>query len=94
MLYGSDNMTITHVDMEHNGINTGLPHDCFLASTTNDGGSDNVTLSYCYMHNVNRTMMHVSHVTNMLIEHNFFEYRHDDTGIHGEGISMNKCGLK
>jgi len=38
-------------------------------------------------------MMHVSHVTNMLIEHNFFEYRHDDTGIHGEGISMNKCGL-
>jgi len=88
---GADDITISHVEMEHCGINIGYNQDCFYCVSSSDGGSTNITLRYCYMHDVSRVMMLTNNFTNGLIEYCYFENRRH-TSIHGEAVSANYCG--
>jgi len=88
---GADFITVSHVEMQHCGIDIGYNQDCVYAVSSADGGSSNLTVSHSYMHDVSRVMMLLNNVRNSVIEHNFFERRRH-TSIHGEAISMNYCG--
>lgn len=90
---GCDDIIVKYVDMQHCGINTGISQDCFYAVASTDGGSRNITVSNCYMHDVNRVMMLLNYITNSTIENCYFWRRQDTVaGTHGEAISMNYCG--
>jgi len=90
---GADFINISHVELHHCGMNNGQRQDCVYAVSSNDAGSSNITLSYCYMHDVNRVHMALNYITNSTIEHCYMENRSDTVGgIHGESISMNYCG--
>jgi hypothetical protein len=69
-------------------------HDIFYVVSSDNGGSDNIYLGYCYLHDVNRVMILSNFVNNMMVEYNYFEDR-ETTGSdpHGQAISANFCGL-
>lgn len=92
---GSDYITVQYVEMEHAGEDTGLNQDCVYIVDSDNGGSSYITISHCYMHDVNRVMMLLNWTTHLTIEYCYFKNRHDnsDPAIHGEAIAINYSGL-
>ena len=60
---GADYITVSHVDMQFNGIYTGLRQDCLSASSSSDSGSSHLTISYNYMRDVQRVMLYFNYVS-------------------------------
>lgn len=89
---GADFINISHIEMEHCGINnSSYRQDCVYIVSSSDGGSSYINFSHCYMHDVNRVMMLYGYVTNSTVEHCFFE-RRKNTSVHGEAMSINFSG--
>jgi len=91
---GADYITISHIELQHCGMDTGYNQDCIYAVQSTDSGSSYLTFTNCYMHAVNRVHVLCNYVTNSIFEYNFFENRRDNSGsgIHGESMSWNYCG--
>ena len=92
--YGADNVRISHTEMEHCGESNEYNQDILYVAWSDDGGSDNLTISYCYLHDVNRQPVHLNWSQNFVFEHNYIEdhYNADEIGIHSSGFAANNCG--
>ena len=94
VLQHADNITISHVEMEHCGTNNTFKQDCFYSAKPDGNTTENVTVSYCYMHDVVRVMMMTNAMRNLLVEYCYFKNRKTlPGGPHGQAISANRCGL-
>ena len=90
----ADYIDISHVDMEHCGVDNTYRQDIFYCNIADGGTTEYVTVSYCWMHEVVRVMMMTNAMSNLLVEYNYFEHRATlPGGPHGQGISANRCGL-
>ncbi len=89
---GASYVTISHTELRHCGEDTGTTdQDCLYVN--NLTATSNLTVSYCYLHDVNRVMMLLNGLSNSTIEHNLFARRYTSGSIpHGEGISINASG--
>jgi hypothetical protein len=91
---GADYITISHVEFAHCGTGNSTRQDSFYCVSNADGGSSNITLSHCYMHDVSRVFILMNHVTNSMVENCYFdERRQTDPAVHGGGAVFNYCGL-
>ena len=83
---GSDYITISHVEAEHCGEDYGdYSHDGIYVFGS--GTSENITISYCYIHDIVRNPILIADVDGVVIEHCFISNRHQPPGgPHGQGI--------
>lgn len=87
---GVDRVTISHVEGQHAGMDTGYNQDCIYAIGTSTNPITYITVSYCYFHDVCRVHLLAHYLKNSVFEHSYYERRSDDA-IHGEAFSMNYC---
>ena len=83
---GVSNITISHVEIEGAGDGSG---DDGIGS--GGSGSDNVVISYCYIHDVGRTIFLTKNCNNWLIEYNHLARNESTPDQHSEGISASTC---
>jgi len=81
-------VTIQHVDIENCGEDTGGNSDTIYTL-----GSDFVTISYCWIHNTNRTNFLVNGSQNFTLEYSLISDRHNTDSVHGEHMSINNSGM-
>jgi len=86
---GADYVKIRHTEMEGVGEDRENNSDDILYLL---GTSTNWELSYCWLHDVNRTCMITLNVTQFTLEYCVLERRHTNGSTHGELISINSSG--
>lgn len=90
---GASFVTISHAEMKHCGEDTGT-YDQDILYVNSLVTTSNLTISYSYLHDVNRVMMLLNRLSNSTIEHNLFARRYTSGTVpHGEAISINVSGL-
>ncbi|MBN1294498.1 MAG: hypothetical protein JXB48_21855, partial [Candidatus Latescibacteria bacterium] len=94
---GISYISLSHIDLKQAGMNNWEPvedgynnkQDCILCASS--AGINNIHISYCYLHEANRTHIFWNFVSNSIVEYSFFERRQG--APHGEAISVNYSGL-
>jgi hypothetical protein len=79
-------VTLAYIDVQHCGYSYTGGQDCVLL----DGDSDNVTISHCWMHDVNRVHIYSFYCINLTIEYCWFteRFNRDTYGVHGESFTV------
>jgi len=78
-------ITLRYVDVE-NGGTTGPDGRCFHLTT---GTPQNITISYCYIHDVNGVHFRTVNAHNLLVEHSYIARNESDPIMHAEMIADN-----
>lgn len=81
-------ITIAHVDIENSGEDVDGTGDTIYTV-----GSSNVTISYCWVHNTNRTNFLINGSQNWTIEYSLISDKHNTDSTHGEHLSANGNGM-
>jgi len=85
-------ISVSHVEMEHVGVDTEFRQDCiYVIGNKDEDRSHHISFTHCYVHDVNRTHGVFYWVTDIIIEHCHFYHRHNESGIHGTSLSFNHC---
>lgn len=88
--YGANpsNITLQHIDMDNCGVDTGGRSDTIYCL-----GATDLTVSYCWLHDTNRTNLLINASQNITIEYCLISDRHNMDDVHGEHLSANHNGL-
>jgi len=85
-LNSGHNVVLAYIEIQHCGYSySGGQGNMFI-----DAGSDNVTIQYCWMHDVNGIHIYSFYCTDLIVEYCWFteRYNADSYGVHGESFTV------
>jgi hypothetical protein len=84
-------VTLKYTEVEHCGYSSGYNQDAIYVVGS---GISDITIAYCWVHNVNRQPFYFYQARNVILEYNWVteHYNEDVFAVHSSCISSNYCG--
>lgn len=84
-----DTLVFKHIEIQGKGYGLGIgdkdADGLYVTPPADGNGPKNVTIQYCYLHDINRVHIHSSYCSDWIVEHTYFARNDaDDPAVHAE----------